>query len=165
MLNALSENFAPDGSDSLKIVDSAIPDAEKWNSESSWGENFTDSGLCWAASASNMLWISGWAERFINPATGQPFSSEDDIFAYYTKKFTDKGADVDRGIDWFFMGEFFINGTGSHANPRDFYDPQDGMMKEFVSSYAQKKYDLVNDPAGIGALERLDQNSSDAAVF
>ena len=153
-IRCLEENYhILEEGNSLKIIDDAFCDAEKWDL---YDDGFGyDNGRCWAASISNMLWLSGWTEYLDEAEEGAPeFSSEDEIFAVFEDRFTSKGADTDRGIDWFFMGEFFASGMGHTANvivPQ----AQDGYLKSFVSSQAQKQYDLIGDPSEIGVITKV----------
>ena len=163
ILSDLSSGFSPKGDKSLKITDDAIPDAEKWDCTEDKNKGY-DSLHCWAASAANMLWISGWAKDCINPRTGLPYASEDEIFSYFNDRFSNRGSDADRGIDWFFTGEYFLNGAHNGAELLDKKNPEYGYKKDFVSSLAQNKYDLYKDPAGISALERLDHSCASPAV-
>lgn len=164
MINALKENFLTGVGESLKIIDDALPDADKWDTSEENPFNSYDYNLCWASAASDMLWISGWAEKLNNPSTCKPFGSEDELLTYYSDKFSDKSGQIDRAIDWFFMGEFFMNGIGSYAKPVN-GNQNDGLMKQFVSSLAQTKYDLAQEPSQIAELERLDKTSDSPAVF
>lgn len=82
-IQCLSDHYDAQGSNELKIIDDAFFDAEKWDcveAEQYW--NDYDYAHCWAASVSNMLWISGWGEQMNNPDTGASFTSEDEIFEY-----------------------------------------------------------------------------------
>lgn len=165
VLEAFMAYFDPQSKKVLKLTDPSFADAEKWDNEPVIFDYEFDAAQCWAASASNMLWISGWTKGLTDPETGRAFESEDDIFAYFTNNFSDSGSDIDRGIDWFFMGEYFVSGVSRHASLQDPDDASKGLMKSFVSSLAQKKYDLVASPEDISALERLDQNCDSPAVF
>ena len=173
MLKELRESFRDSGEgadEPIRVVDDSFIDAEKWDvyakplpeySEYYYGY---DTYHCWAAACSNMLWISGWAEGLTNPITRQPFKSEDDIFEYYNVSFSDQGGDSDRGIDWFFMGEFCQKGfsNGSHT----MHDPSGGLMTSFVSSVAQRQYDLVENPSDIERMLRVyDPDPADRSVF
>ena len=173
MLKKLRESFRESGEgadEPIRVVDDSFIDAEKWDvyakplpeySEYYYGY---DTYHCWAAACSNMLWISGWAKGLTNPITGQPFKSEDDIFEYYNVSFSDQGGDSDRGIDWFFMGEFCLKGfsNGSHT----MHDPSGGLMTSFVSSVAQRQYDLVENPSDIERMLRVyDPDPADRSVF
>ena len=167
MIECLEEHYEPGSFTPLKIIDEAFADADKWDSDADPLTDPYDAGHCWAASASNVLWISGWTktpEKLTNPRTGKPFASEDDVFAYYNSKFSDLGHDFDRAIDWFFMGENFGSSDSPYA---DVYDPEpsDGLMKTFVSTLAQKKYDLTENPADIGQLARIPREAENAAIF
>lgn len=47
------------------------------------------------STGSNILWLSGWAKRVndggsYDPSTGKAFTSEDDIFDFYTSRFNVK---------------------------------------------------------------------------
>lgn len=162
VLKALSEHF--DGKTALKLVDAAFPDAEKYDANDI---NEIDSGMCWAGTTCNLLWMAGWAEKEINPQTGKPFSSEDELFAYFFSRFTNKGVDHYGGaVDWFFMGEFY-NLTYSSGADLQYTeeDPGDGVRKDFVSSFLTDRYDLVEDPQKIEALLRCDWSREDACAF
>lgn len=165
VLDAFQANFDPQSEKALKLTDPSFADAEKWDNDPDIFDYEFDAGQCWAASASNMLWISGWTKGLTNPKTGLPFESEDDVFAYFTNSFSDNGSDVDRGIDWFFMGEYYVSGVSRHASLKDADDASQGLMKGFVSSLAQKKYDLAASPEDISVLERFDQSCDSPAVF
>lgn len=162
MLTALEESFlnSGEGADTpIKVVDDSFIDAEKWDlNEKPLPDYYDyffgyDSLHCWAAACSNMLWISGWADELTNPRTGQPFKSEDDIFEYYNVNFSDQGSDSDRGIDWFFMGEFFLSGPSNSAYKM--HNPSGGLKPSFVSSVAQKQYNLVERPSDIERMLRV----------
>jgi len=67
-----------------------------------WG----DSKLCWAGSLSDMLQVTGWGARAINPETGVAFASEDELFSYFTANFTNGGCYQSDGTVWFFTGRY-----------------------------------------------------------
>ncbi len=169
MLNALMEHFqdSGEGSDTpVRVEEASFIDAEKWNCLEKKPFDYYggyDTMHCWAASCSNMLWLSGWAADITNPRTGQPFSSEDDIFAYYNVNFTDRGSNADRGIDWFFMGEFFLSGASSSAGVTK--KGSGGLKRDFVSSLAQTQYDLVKRPSDIEKMLRVAADPEDRSVF
>ncbi len=165
VLEAFMANFDPQSKKAIKLTDSSFADAEKWDNDPMIFDYEFDAAQCWAASASNMLWISGWTKGLADPKTGLPFESEDDIFAYFTSNFSDSGSDVDRGIDWFFMGEYYVSGASRHASLKEQDDASQGLMKSFVSSLAQKRYDLAVSPQDISELERFDQSCDSPAVF
>ena len=168
MLDALSKDFySGEGSDTpVKVTEASFIDAEKWNClEGEKTEYFFgyDTLHCWAASCSNMLWLSGWADEITNPRTGKLFKSEDDIFEYYNVNFTDRGSDADRAIDWFFMGEYFLSGNSNGAGVFD--KSAGGFKKTFVSSLAQTQYDLVERPSDIEKLLRVAAAPENRSVF
>ena len=162
LLNALAQYFDPDGEKGVKVVDAALADAEKWCDDDGDPTAY-DANQCWAASASNMLWVSGWAQKFVNPATGANFASEDEVFSLFNTSFTDRGSEVSSGIDWFFMGEYYASDIGSHASLID--KQTGGYMKSFVSTLAQHRYAMKEDDGYISQLERIDASSESPAVF
>lgn len=56
-----------------------------------------DSNHCWAATASNILWTTGYAKQ-------AGFSSEDELMTYFTSNFTDLPGCPEDGVNWFFKG-------------------------------------------------------------
>ena len=63
-----------------------------------------DSELCWAATASNMLWLTGWAQNICDADENIVFSSEDEVFSYFCNNFVDDGSRDYYGFKWFFNG-------------------------------------------------------------
>ena len=62
-----------------------------------------DSNLCWAATAANMLWQSGYPQKCVSPYTGRPFESVDELFDYFRKAYPDMGGTPKEAIlDFFF---------------------------------------------------------------
>ena len=90
------------------IVDSVV-DAEKFSTAI---EDY-DSQLCWAATASNMLWTSGYAQAAVNPMTGEKFASEDEVFNYFRNNFTDVAGVPDGAIEYFFEGYYKYQGMNN----------------------------------------------------
>ena len=184
MLECLSKYYSTGLEDPLKIVDESFVDAEKWDAYDDEKNYYYideddcffgyDTFQCWAGACSNLLWLSGWAKRVndggaYDPSTGRAFTSEDDVFDFYTSRFDDNGNDSDRAIDWFFMGQFFVNGITPHANLFGGPLKTDGLLRSFVSSAAQKKYDLVKHPEEIRQIMRtasdLPGETTSRAVF
>lgn len=173
LVEALEEHFVVGWHVPLTFVDEAFPDAEKYDTfpavNNLTGEGFYDSNHCWAASASNMLWVSGWAPRLVNPKTGEPFSSEDDVFEYFNASFSDAGGEATSGIDWFFMGEYFLVSYGRDAHLFKVNNPDDGLMKDFVSTLAKDNLILAEPTGGqpelIEEVLRVGPGAEDPAVF
>ena len=173
LLAALATYFSADAQTPLTFVDEAFPDAEKYDVTPPvsrlTGEGFYDSMHCWAASASNILWVSGWAPRLVNPLTGSPFSSEDDVFEYFNASFSDAGSETASGIDWFFMGEYFLLSYGGDARLLKVNNPDDGLMKDFVSTLVQEGITLAEPSSGhpelIDELLRLGPSAERPVVF
>lgn len=87
---------------SFTVQGNDLVDAEKFSLEIG---NY-DAQLCWAATAANMLWISGYAEQVVNPATGIAFASVDEVFDYFRKQFSDQVGRPDGALSLFFSGEY-----------------------------------------------------------
>lgn len=162
VLAALEKYWNPDSPVPLKLIDDAFPDAEKYVSDEL---RDIDSGLCWASSVSNMLWISGWAKGIVNPRSGEPFASEDDLFDYYFSKFTNDGLEyINSGIDWFFTGSFYEL-TYSHAATLLEDGPGDGLRRDTVSALIQERINLIRDPRQIETLLHCDWSRAEPSVF
>ena len=84
----------------VNITGPTFVDAEKF----SVGTPGFDSQHCWAATASNILWTTGYAQQAVNPQTGKHFMSEDEVLAYFTANFTDDPGVPKDGVDWFMEG-------------------------------------------------------------
>lgn len=163
VLSALSESFDPNALRPLKLIDNAFTDAEKYSLD---GDLDIDDGLCWAASVSNMLWMSGWAKEFADPRTGRSFTSEDDVFDYYFTSFSNFGIEyIGSAVDWFFMGEFYNLTYSQGASLFEDNNPADGLCRDFVSSLAQERIDLISDPQQIERLSFCDWTTENASVF
>lgn len=149
---ACLEKYYSDSSNAvpLKVIDDAFCDAEKWNNDEE--ERGYDSGHCWLASIANNLWLSGWTQHLDSGA--QEFKSEDELFWLFNDNFDDAGGPVDRGVDWFFMGEYSAPGPKKSASLKKPGTYQ-GCRKSLVSSLFQKNYDLRNDASYITNLLKL----------
>ena len=71
-----------------------------------------DSELCWAATASNMLWLTGWAQ---NNDIGMHFSSEDEVFQFLISNYTNSGSRDYFGIKWVFDGVNIVQATDGNS--------------------------------------------------
>lgn len=79
----------------LTIKGDGYIDAEKFNVQVSPGY---DSQHCWAATAANILWTTGYAQQL-------GFNSEDDVLTYFSERFTDYAGSPAEGLGWLFNGE------------------------------------------------------------
>lgn len=93
-----------DGS-TLEVVMPGMIDAEKIICSG------RDSMLCWAATAANMLWTSGYAQQAENPATGAKFANVDEVFEYFRNVFTDVAGIPDGGVSVFISGVYDYDQT------------------------------------------------------
>jgi hypothetical protein len=69
-----------------------------------------DSLMCWAAASSNALAWTGWGK--VNGMT-----NSDQIFKYYQDHWTNRGADMMSGWNWWFNGEDLDAGSPTSAHP------------------------------------------------
>ena len=154
VMAALEENYDKiESGTPLRLIDDAFCDAEKYASSADAIMEH-DSLQCWAASAANMLWISGWAKHLTSYPEGvSEFTSEDHLFELYNDRFTDKGGEIDSALNWFFMGEYFVPGIKASAGLLE-ESALDGYRKDFVSMNAQNRYDMIENPQAIEALLR-----------
>ena len=103
-----------------------------------WG----DSSMCWAASASDMLWNAGWAQLAMKKNPDLSLNNVDDVFTYYFSNFpNDFESDAYDGIDWFMNG-----GYAGH-----FPDMDPGNFPEYVTAdYAKEVSFSDNNNIGTG---------------
>ncbi|MCR5302582.1 MAG: hypothetical protein K6E49_09120 [Lachnospiraceae bacterium] len=94
-------------------VTANIPDAEKFL------ENGYDESLCWAATASNMIWTSGYGAEGTNPLTGTAFQNEDEVFDYFRKCFTDDAGDPSDAIKYYITGTYPSQGVSDCSQKKD----------------------------------------------
>ena len=92
-------------------------DAEKTKA----GDN--DDNLCWAASCSNLLTYTGWAQQ-------AGFQTEDEVFDLYVSSFTNNGGFQRNGLAWFF------NGVALGTNKVRRYPDSGGYLRNYA-------YDMV----------------------
>ena len=107
-----------------------------------------DSELCWAATASNMLWLTGWAQQTVNPKTNETFKSEDEVFAYFIEYFADDGSAIKYGLKWFFNGismdQIVENGSVVYKGDKSLVD--DNYMSQLIKNDGNST-GLINDVA------------------
>lgn len=146
-INSLIKNIMQNPTVTLTSDD--FVDAEKYNVN-----NFTyDANHCWAATAANVLWTTGYAKNAINPQTGTYFASEDEVLAYFSEHFTDEAGSPDEGADWFLNGKYAYKGYEGAAQPKDDESGGlfhiDGLGNKIFMNY------LLMDSKGIKNLDRL----------
>jgi hypothetical protein len=129
-----------------QIIDEAV-DAEKY----SIGLPGYDQQMCWAASASDMLWMSGYAQEATNPFTGEKFTSEDDVFEYFRKCFTDGSGIPKAGFEYFFTGEYPNQGQPGLSQLRE--------------EYAQYGKLLPDEQITVGTEEQWHDESGDSDIL
>ena len=95
--------------------------------------------MCWAATASNMLWSTNYAPNSINPVTGKVFTGEDDVFDYFRKCFTDDYGSPDSAIKYFLEGEYPDQGSEDAAQLKE-DAPAGGLMKGALDGDILKIY-------------------------
>ena len=142
----------------LDISNPGFVDAEKYNA----GEKGYDSYHCWVATASNMLWTTGYAQKAVNPKTGEAFKSEDEVLTYFSENFTDEPGDPEAAVEWFFNGTYSANSADKVAQPKS--DASNGLLpgvehdSYMVSVFNDARemkhlYDIASQ--GIGVLVRM----------
>lgn len=107
----------------VSLADGSLIDAEKLIDYS------TDSNLCWAASCSDMLILSGWAQV----PEGADFSNEDVLFDYYASMFTNAAGMQNAGLLWFFEGVNFIYRIAGAAQVVGGQSAEDGLLREYCA--------------------------------
>ena len=98
---------------SVRINDPSFIDAEKYSKESGY-----DSQLCWAATAANILWTTGYAQQAINPLTGTYFANVDEVLTYFSENFTDNVGAPTEAVNWFINGKYTFNGQDGLAQQK-----------------------------------------------
>lgn len=144
-----------------KIEDPDLVDAEKRTLIPDQEDEDCDSMLCWAASISNTLWMTGWGEHMTNPLSGRSFTSEDDIFQYFVKSFYDGGNNMDFGLQWIF------DGVSRSENPPGFgwahlkRDPSrsDALLPRYSARDLITVTDVAGDYTEISALDSLTEGA------
>ncbi|MBQ7585223.1 MAG: hypothetical protein IJU40_03120, partial [Desulfovibrionaceae bacterium] len=77
--------------------------------------NKKDDKLCWAATASNMLTWTQWADQGLN--LKNKTNKEDLVFREFINNFTNQGSHQSFGIDWFFDGSYEKSNDLSWSQP------------------------------------------------
>lgn len=115
-------NVAVQQGNPFRITGPEFVDAEKF----SVGTPGFDSQHCWAATASNVLWTTGYAQQAVNPQTGNYFRNEDEVLAYFTANFTDYPGDPEDGVNWFVKGTDAYRESQSMAGVAHYTDANSG---------------------------------------
>ncbi len=100
-----------------------------------------DTMLCWAASTSDVLTYTGWAQL-------AGFTSVDDLFEAYITTFTDVGGSAQYGIEWFFNG---LNrpqelGWSGWAVSEDYGVGFSGYLPAFDGYSLTEEFNTINQP-------------------
>ena len=162
-VEALQNHYISNTENTLTIADNAIADCEKFDTFDMSYES--DSEKCWAAAASEVLWMSGWASHFKDPLTDSNFSSEDDLFTYFDLSYSNGGGNTNSGINWFFMGEYFMT-SYSPGNAHRLEETQkDGLLKQLCSAAINKKTDISYNYRNIKELLKCDWSQNDPKAF
>ena len=102
------------------LMDKSLTDAEKYSTEpSKTFEDSYDAMLCWASAASNMLWLSGYAQEAVNPSTNAVFKNEDEVFDYFRRCFFDFTGETDGAVEYFLKGTYPYAGEKNIAQLRE----------------------------------------------
>ncbi|MDO4188550.1 MAG: hypothetical protein Q4D29_06125 [Lachnospiraceae bacterium] len=137
---------------SVYYTDEYYIDAEKYNNNIPG----YDSQHCWAATASNILWTSGYAQEAINPQTGTFFKSEDEVLHYFTSNFTDLPGVPDGAVNWFLYGEEAYEYTGEAGVAQLKYPGTNsgGLLKNL--SFTPRRGLIRQSVESINVVEQLD---------
>ena len=132
--DSLESSYAPDMGP-LRFEDSSFIDAEKFSTE----YLDYDSLLCWAASCSNVITMSGWK--------GDLYEDEDGVFNYYSERLTNEGCDSEIGLSWFFTGEYAAQNEpyAAHIRGGDFPAAEDRHWPEYCPAALITRPDSFDD--------------------
>ncbi len=147
-----------------KLVNRALIDAEKYSTEppKTFDQGY-DSLLCWASGATNMLWMSGYAQQATNPLTNARFKNEDDVFNYFRKCFADYGGEPDGALEYFFKGTYKYAGNRTTAQLRE-DAPKGELLKNAYSKANIRKIEPDNKKNIFESLKSLDSLSCAAII-
>ena len=106
--------------------------------------NQEDDLVCWAATASNMLWATNWAS--VTSA-----QNEQEFFdTVFVNSWPDAGGNAETGISWFLTDKSYYNGSTSAYTSAGYYSQLMGHYGEKASDYVS-----VYDACKSGALQDL----------
>lgn len=126
-------------------------DTEKVHETATDTHPTTDTDLCWAASASNMLQLTGWGKQ-----AGEQFKTEDDLFDYFEAAYTDRGSSQEHATKWFFNGVFGEQKTDENGAVIYGLESEDagaqerlpdsgklgGLLSDFAEETVEKHYEV-----------------------
>ena len=95
-----------------------------------------DTNLCWAGTSANMLTYTKWG--LVDGMT-----TEDDLLAYFTAHFTDKGSQSFLGNEWFLTGEYQATGQSNWSQPKD--DQSGSFYPQVTTEQVSGYYDFSSD--------------------
>ena len=124
-------------------------DADKYNLETSGYDMYH----CWAATAANILWTTGYAQQAVSPYTKNKFASVDEVLTYFSQNFTDMSGCPYYGIQWFMNGKYVAAGDETFAQLK-----KAGSGKRLTSVNLDERDALISvldDVMKIGTLESV----------
>ena len=99
--------------------------------------NTEDDELCWAATASNMLWYTGWAS--VTSA-----QNEQEIFdSYFVNAWPDDAGNASAAISWFLNNEFLFHRTGGGFVSSPVAVESAGLYSRLMAQYEESAADYV----------------------
>ena len=136
VLKIVNRGEAGDGVYVAEGID--LMDCEKQNRRANgdWGTDEyydnTDAVLCWAASTTNMLELSGWAKAAmaLYPEKQLALNNEDEIFAYFVQSFSDAGNEAIYGSRWFLTGVNYDQCLDEETGKVAFWSPVAGNAQQ-----------------------------------
>ena len=139
---------------SMKLEIQNLTDAEKYHLSG------YDKELCWAGTAADMLWISGYAQQAVNPQTGNYFQSEDEVFDYFRHIFKDERGNPGVALNIYFTGDA-DSGASSWLKPDA--NPQP-MVSEGEDDHPFEFKAYLEDESYIREFEKLTDRSFGAIL-
>lgn len=148
------------------LRDQSLIDAEKYSTEPADYYDY-DSGydacLCWASAAADMLWISGYGRKAVNPLTKKAFKNEDEVFDYFRKCFSDYGGDADGAVEYFLKGTYKYAGDHFTCQLRE-DAPKGGLLKNMYKYADLKRVKYSARPGVLRLLDNLANVSASIVV-
>ena len=117
---------SPDIAESAAVTGSGRP-STYYDVDKSVGN--TDADLCWAATASNMLWHTEWAS-VTNAQNEQEFYN-----TFFLNSWSDAGAPIENGVSWFLNDEFYYGSSTTTNASAGYYSQLMGQYGESAADY------------------------------